>query len=91
MTLHALMMCSSPSFMLLAPSTLTMIEKIKRYREESKLPVYFTLDAGPNIHLLYPNNIKRKVDAFIFAELEKHCEGGKMIHDNVGEGPYRVK
>jgi len=91
MTLHALMMCSSPSFILLAPSTLSMIEKIRKFREETKLPVYFTLDAGPNIHLLYPNNIKRKVDSFIFAELEKYCEQGKMIHDNVGKGPFRVK
>lgn len=90
MTLHALMMASSPSFILMAPSTLTMIDKIRRYREETKQPVYFTLDAGPNIHLLYPNNIKRKVDEFIFAELEKHCELGKMIHDNVGTGPFRV-
>lgn len=91
MTLHALMMSSSPSFILLAPSTLKMIEKIRRYREESKLPVYYSLDAGPNIHLFYPNNIKRKVDDFIFAELEKHCEQGKMIHDNAGPGPHRVK
>ncbi len=91
MTLHALMMCSSPSFVLLAPSTLSMIEKIRRFREETKLPVYFTLDAGPNIHLLYPNNIKRKVDSFIFDELEQHCEQGKMIHDNVGKGPFSVK
>jgi diphosphomevalonate decarboxylase len=91
MTLHALMMCSSPSFVLLAPSTLSMIEKIKRFREEEKAPVYFTLDAGPNIHLLYPNNIKRKVDEFIFSELEKHCEQGKMIHDNVGKGPIKVQ
>jgi diphosphomevalonate decarboxylase len=90
MTLHALMMCSSPSFVLLAPSTLSMIEKIRRFREETKLPVYFTLDAGPNIHLLYPNNIKRKVDTFIFDELEQHCEQGKMIHDNVGKGPFKV-
>jgi diphosphomevalonate decarboxylase len=80
MTLHALMMCSS----------LSMIEKIRRFREETKLPVYFTLDAGPNIHLLYPNNIKRKVDTFIFDELEQHCEQGKMIHDNVGKGPFKV-
>ncbi|MES2621593.1 MAG: diphosphomevalonate decarboxylase [Bacteroidota bacterium] len=90
MTLHALMMCSSPSFILMAPSTLCMIEKIKRFREESKVPVYFTLDAGPNIHLLYPKKFKVKVDAFIYAELEQHCELGKMIHDNVGKGPKKV-
>ena len=91
MTLHALMMCSSPSFILMAPSTLSMIEKIRKFRVESKLPVYFTLDAGPNIHLLYPKNIKKKVDAFIYSELEQHCENGKMIHDNVGKGPRKVK
>lgn len=91
MTLHALMMASTPSFILIAPSTLSMIEKIKKFREENKLPVYFTLDAGPNIHLLYPNDIKRKVDHFIYNHLEKHCEQGKMIHDNVGKGPFKVK
>lgn len=91
MTLHALMMCSSPSFILMAPSTLAMIEKIKQYREESKLPVYFTLDAGPNIHLLYPKNISKKVEAFIGAELQQHCENGRLIADHVGKGPKKIK
>ncbi len=91
MTLHALMMCSNPSFILMAPSTLSMIEKIRQFREESKLPVYFTLDAGPNIHLLYPKNIIKKVDAFIATELIEHCENGRLIKDNVGKGPKRVK
>ena len=67
-----------------------MIEKIRKFREESKLPVYFTLDAGPNIHLLYPKNIAKKVQKFIYAELEQHCEAGRMIHDNVGKGPVTV-
>jgi diphosphomevalonate decarboxylase len=91
MTLHALMMCSTPSFILMAPSTLSMIEKIRSFREQTKLPVFFTLDAGPNIHLLYPANIRKQVDAFIYAELEQHCELGKMIHDNVGKGPKKIK
>ncbi len=90
MTLHALMMCSTPSFILMAPSTLTMIEKIRKFREASKLPVYFTLDAGPNIHLLYPKNIAKKVEKFIYAELKEHCEAGRMIPDNVGKGPVTV-
>jgi len=90
MTLHALMMCSTPSFILMAPSTLTMIEKIRKFREETKLPVYFTLDAGPNIHLLYPKSIAKRVQKFIYAELEKHCEAGRIIQDNVGKGPVTV-
>ena len=91
MTLHALMMCSTPSFVLMAPATLSMIERIRRFREESKLPVYFTLDAGPNIHLLYPKKIAKKVKAFIYAELEELCENGRMIHDKVGKGAKKMK
>lgn len=91
MTLHALMMCSTPSFILMSPATLAIIEKIRHYREESKLPIYFSLDAGPNIHLMYPKSISKKAQAFIDEELKPHCEKGKMINDNVGKGPKKVK
>lgn len=90
MTLHALMMCSRPSFVLMAPSSMAMIEKIRDFREQTKLPVYFTLDAGPNIHLLYPKNISKKVLNFIDSDLKPHCEKGKIIYDNIGTGPKRV-
>jgi len=91
MTLHALMMCSSPNFILMNPSTLAMINKIKTFREMTKLPVYFTLDAGPNIHLLYPENIKSKVIPFIQSELSEHCEDGRIIWDQIGKGPTAIK
>ena len=91
MTLHALMMCSSPNFILMKPSTLAMINKIKSFREMTKLPVYFTLDAGPNIHLLYPENIKSKVIPFIQSELSEHCEDGRIIWDQIGRGPTAIK
>ena len=91
MTLHALMMCSSPNFMLMTPSTIAMINKIKGFRDVTKLPVYFTLDAGPNIHLLYPEDIKHKVIPFIQSELSEHCEHGKIIWDKIGKGPSPIK
>lgn len=87
LTLHALMMTSNPSFILMKPATLLMIEEIRKYREESKLPVYFTLDAGPNIHLLYPANIKDSIEEWINAKLKPLCENGIMIKDQVGNGP----
>jgi diphosphomevalonate decarboxylase len=90
MTLHALMMCSLPNFILMTPSTLAMISRIKAFREETKLPLYFTLDAGPNIHLLYPEDIKNKVIPFIQASLSEHCENGKIIWDKVGKGPVAI-
>jgi diphosphomevalonate decarboxylase len=91
MTLHALMMCSDPNFILMTPSTLSMIAKIKAFREATKLPLYFTLDAGPNIHLLYPDKIKSKVIPFIQAELSEDCENGRIIWDKVGKGPSLIK
>jgi len=89
LSLHALMMMSMPSFILLKPATLQMIEKIRSYREQMKLPIYFTLDAGPNIHLLYPKSISNQVDEFIKNELEPLCEHNVWIKDNVGNGPKK--
>ncbi len=90
MSLHALMMMSSPSFILIKPATLLMIEKIKAFRNDSKLPVYFTLDAGPNIHLLYPENIHNQIIDFIDKDLKSLCENGMYILDNVGNGPKKL-
>lgn len=90
LTLHALMMASSPSYTLMRPNTLAMIEAIRRYRAETKHPVYFSLDAGPNIHLLYPDAIKEEVQLLIDNELVKLCQNGMWIKDWVGEGPEEI-
>lgn len=90
LTLHALMMCSNPSYLLLHPGTLAILEKVREYRAASGHPVYFTLDAGPNVHLLYPGDIIHEVRAFIEDELKEHCERGYIQEDWVGEGPEEV-
>jgi diphosphomevalonate decarboxylase len=90
MTLHALMMTSSPSFTLLKPNTLRMIEILREWREATKLPAYFSLDAGPNLHLLYPDSIKNDVNTLITNELQPLCEDGMVIFDNVGQGAAHI-
>lgn len=91
LTLHALMMTSSPSYILLQPESLKLISLIRAYRAETKQPVYFTIDAGPNIHLLYPHDIFDDVQSFIRNELSKSCENGKVIEDQVGLGATLIK
>lgn len=86
LTLHALMMTSEPSYILMRPNTLTMIEKIRAFRQETQHPLYFSLDAGPNIHLLFPDEGKDKVLSFIKSELLSLCENGEWITDQVGLG-----
>ncbi|MGB0840540.1 MAG: diphosphomevalonate/mevalonate 3,5-bisphosphate decarboxylase family protein [Chitinophagales bacterium] len=92
LTLHALMMCSTPSFILMHPNTLQVINKLQAFRQETKVPVCFTLDAGPNVHVLYPRNVKANVEAFIQSELLPFCEDGNYwIKDEVGNGATRIR
>ena len=90
LTLHALMMCSQPSYMLMRPDSVAIMEKVREYRAATGHPVYFTLDAGPNVHLLYPGSIIHEVRAFIEDELKEHCESGYVQEDWVGEGPEEI-
>lgn len=90
LTLHALMMCSTPSYMLMLPNTLKIIDLIKTYRSEKAVPLYFTLDAGPNVHLLYPAANAKEAENFIQQELLSWCENGKVIYDEVGKGPVKI-
>ena len=90
LTLHALMMTSEPSYLLMRPNSLEMIERVRAYRESTKQALYFSLDAGPNLHLLYPDDIKTDVKAFIKSELLPFCENGEWIEDQVGQGPKLV-
>lgn len=90
MQLHALMMCSNPSFILLKPNTLRIIDALHEFRQETEIPVCFTLDAGPNVHLLYPDADAEIVERFIMDELERFCVGGQWIPDRVGMGASKL-
>lgn len=58
LTLHAMMMMSDPAFILMKTATLEVINKIWKFREETRLPLFFTLDAGANVHLLFPSEFE---------------------------------
>jgi diphosphomevalonate decarboxylase len=57
----------------------------------SHIPIGFTLDAGPNIHLMYPKSEKEKVVPFIDSDLSQFLEKGKYIVDEKGDGPQKIK
>ena len=90
LTLHALMMSSNPPYILMRPNTLAAIEKIRQFRSDTRHPLYFSLDAGPNLHLLYPHEIKNQVQTFIKEELIELCENKEWIQDKVGLGPLEL-
>jgi diphosphomevalonate decarboxylase len=86
LTLHAMMMTSMPYFILMKPKTLEIINAIWKYRKETQIPVCFTLDAGANVHVLYPNTVKDEVLQFIKSELIDYCQNGQYICDEIGSG-----
>ena len=90
LTLHAMMMCSDPYFLLMKPRTIEIIEKIFNFREKTGLDVCFTLDAGPNIHLLYPKRIENEVNEFINKEVKASWHDFCQIQDEVGKGPQKM-
>lgn len=89
LTLHAMMMTSMPYFILMKPNTLQIINAIWKFRNETKTPVCFTLDAGANVHVLYPKNSQEKVLQFIKDELVGYCQNGQYICDEIGIGAIR--
>lgn len=50
--MHAVMMTGTPALFYWQPSTLAVIQAVRQWREEEGMAVYFTIDAGPNLHLI---------------------------------------
>jgi diphosphomevalonate decarboxylase len=86
LTLHAMMMTSLPYFILMKPNTLEIINAIWKFRNDTKIPVCFTLDAGANVHVLYPKNVSIQVLQFIHNELVGFCQNGQYLCDEIGFG-----
>lgn len=91
LTLHAMMMTSMPYFILMKPNTLEIINKIWAFREKTDSKVCFTLDAGANVHVLYPESEKENVLEFIKDELVSFCQNGHYICDQIGQGANQIQ
>ncbi|MFY1047604.1 diphosphomevalonate/mevalonate 3,5-bisphosphate decarboxylase family protein [Chryseobacterium sp. GP-SGM7] len=82
LTLHAMMMMSDPAFILMKTGTLEVINKIWEFRRDTNLPLFFTLDAGANVHLLFPNDgSEEQIKPFIEAELLQHTQKNGVVKD----------
>ena len=86
LTLHALMMSASDPYLLMRPGTLAAIESVRQFRKETDTNICFTLDAGANLHLLFPAASEQKVMPWVENELSM-LSNGRYICDRVGNGP----
>lgn len=90
LALHAMMLTSNPYFILMKPNTLHIINTIWKYRKAHDSAVCFTLDAGANVHLLYPEKEKEKILQFIDNQLSKYCYKNQYLCDNTGLGAIKI-
>ncbi len=51
LSMHAVMMTQKPPMLYLTSNTLSIIQSVLAWRSGG-LPVYFTIDAGPNVHII---------------------------------------
>jgi len=86
LTLHSMMMTSDPYFILIKPNTIEIINRVWLFRSTTKIPICFTLDAGANLHLLYPKQYKNEILSFIKQTLVEFCDNERFIIDKLGCG-----
>jgi diphosphomevalonate decarboxylase len=58
--MHAVMMTSTPRLLYWEPSTLAVIQAVVEWRK-SGLPVCYTIDAGPNVHVICPESQEMQI------------------------------
>ncbi len=90
LSLHAMMMTSKDGFTLLNDNTWNIINRIRQYRFQQNIFITFTLDAGPNVHLLYYEKNESQIIPFIQKELLQYCENEKWIDDKAGDTPSKL-
>lgn len=86
LTLHGMMITSTPYFILMNSKTIEVINELWKYRDKTKILVCFTLDAGANVHILYLEQYAQEVEKCIENTLINFCENGNYILDKVGLG-----
>lgn len=86
LSMHAVMMTATPSLLYWTPATTRLLHSIREWRAEG-LPAYFTLDAGPNVHIL---TLPAEVET-LRARLKAIPEVERVLVCNPGEGTRLVE
>ena len=86
LNMHTVMMTSIPPLYYWMPKTLEIMQSVINWREKG-LEVYFTIDAGPNVHIICQS---KDVDSL--REKLKEIKGFKnVIVNSISEGAHLVK
>lgn len=87
--LHMMAMTSSPPVYYWDSGTMEIIHAVQEWRDNG-LPVFFTIDAGPNVHLICQGKNMNKIDLevrklknVLFTIKNKPCVGARVIEKHL--------
>ena len=83
--MHAVMMTSMPALIYWQPATLDVINEVRDWREAG-LPVCYTIDAGPNVHVICEEQVATQVRAQL-----GQIDGVKQVLAAGVGGPARLE
>jgi diphosphomevalonate decarboxylase len=87
--MHAVMMTSTPALHYWKPSSLEVMNRVRAWRAEG-IPVCYTVDAGPNVHVICPESEAHTIDKHLReipgvddVLVARAGEGAKLIENNI--------
>jgi diphosphomevalonate decarboxylase len=81
--MHAVTMTATPSHCYLTSDAWNFQASIREARRRGEVHAYFTIDAGPNIHLIHEASEHEQLKRW----LEERFNPQELLHDRVGQGP----
>jgi len=85
MNMHLCMQTQTPPLNYLSDETHRIISEIQEIRTSEHLPVFYTMDAGPTVHLFCTDEAKGRI-----AEYAHSQEGCQIFEAQTGRGTYVI-
>ena len=82
--MHRVMLSQTPSLNYFLPQTTAAISWLRKLRAQTGIQAYFTLDAGPNLHVVSSLEDQSKLVSLLNDQKEFTVQ--RIITDRVGEG-----
>ncbi len=85
MEMHHCMQTQDPPLNYLSDETYRILDEVKALRKAEHLPVLYTMDAGPTVHLFCTDEAKERI-----AEYAHTQEGCQIFEASIGPGAHLV-
>lgn len=81
--MHAVIMTASHPVHYLNQEALQFLADLRQARQQGEIHAYFTIDAGPNIHVIHEASEHERLKLW----LQRRLAADRLLHDSVGGGP----